>query len=218
MNPIIFTFTTEAQHPGFLRMQRLAKAKGWDIDARIGPWPGEHEMWQMFWDSLPRYKAEGRTHALRLDAWDIIPLGEPFELLGALYAYANPALLVSAEVACWPGDHRKSEYPPSWSPWMYAHSPATVDLGQALPEQLFQNRHAGYGADQKHFGDLVLDKVPGVAIDHQCRVVQTLGHCHPWQSFFDKMPTGRLLNKLTGTQPLFCHANGRCDDQWVEPY
>lgn len=217
MKPIIFALSTIEDHPGFLRMQRTCREKGWPLDVRVEPWPGESQMWQKFFDMLPKYREQGYTHALRLDAWDIVALGKPDELQGCLDEYGSPTVLVSAEVACWPGDYRRNEYPPPRSPWCYAHSPMTIDLSKEIHPRVFQNSHEGYGADQKHFGDLVLNKVPGVALDDNCRVVQALGHCHPWQKFFD-MAGGRMTNLVTGTRPLFVHGNGRTEDQWVAPY
>lgn len=213
--PIVFTFSTLSRedHPGLKRFCRTMEKFGWDFDLSVASWPGESSMWDMFWSSLQTYREKGYTHALRLDAWDTICYGPPTELPAAMAAYEHPSLLISAELACWPGDHRKSEYPPLATPWRYAHSPVTVDLGKELSQQVFKNKHTDYGADQKHFGDLVLDHVPGVAIDTKCRVVQAIGHCHPWENCFEII-AGRVKNKLTGTYPLFVHGNGRTSLEW----
>jgi hypothetical protein len=221
MKPIIFSFSTLGDHPGFLKFKRSCKKLGWDMDPRVDScWPGEREMWGLFWESFPRYRKEGYTHALRMDAWDTIALGTPNELAAALFYYGNPTMLVSAEVGCWPGDYRRDEYPPTPHGWRYAHSPVTVDLQlesgkhKLLPEESFKEyKHTGYGADQKHFADLVIDKRAGVRHDTNCMVVQSLGHAHPWQNHFDIMGH-RLQNKHTGSVPLFLHGNGRCDMSW----
>ncbi len=214
--PIIFTLSTHEHHPGLQRFQRSCGDHGWELDLRLVQRLDEPTMWRMFWDSLPSYRDHGYTHALRLDAWDTIALGEPEELPAALEKCGSPALLISAELAAWPGDYRKTEYPPHASPWKYAHSPLTVDLGKTLDPAVFVNTHQDYGADQKHFADLILSHVPGVAHDVQCRVVQSLGHAHPWQEHFDRAGD-RVRNVHTDSWPLFTHGNGRTDDTWVMP-
>lgn len=215
MRPIIWTLSTHEHHPGLQRFQRSCLDKGWQMDLRLVSTLNESEMWRMFWASLDGYRAEGYTHALRLDAWDTIALGPPADLARALAAYDSPALLISAELAAWPGDYRKEEYQGT-TPWKYAHSPLTVDLSQELDPAVFHNTHEGYGADQKHFADLILSKIPGVAHDTQCRVVLALGHAHPWQEHFDRAG-GRVRNVHTDSWPLFTHGNGRTDDTWVMP-
>lgn len=213
MKPIIFSFSTLGEHPGQIKFERSCARLGWDMDVRVNPvWPGEKEMWDLFWGSFPRYRDMGYTHALRLDAWDTITLGTTEELATALEYYGNPLLLISSEVGCWPGDYRRDEYPPTPHGWRFAHSPLTADL--RIDEAAYKDSsHTGYGADQHHFADLIIDKRVGVAHDTNCMVVQSLGHAHPWEQHFDIMGH-RVQNKHTGSIPLFLHGNGRCDMSW----
>lgn len=215
MNPVIFTFGSVWDHPGFVRFRASAERNGWAIDPHTGEWPGERQMWQMFFDRLPHYKHNGYTHALRLDAFDTLCLGHASELERAWELSGNPAVLVSAEAACWPSNYpRAAEYEPRGSYFWFAHSPCTVDLRQPTPARFF-DMPDHYAGDQTHFANLILDREPGIAIDRPGHVVQSLAHVNPWTDAFE-LDGGRVVNKLTGSRPLMVHANGMgTTPEWV---
>lgn len=172
-------------------------------------------MWRMFFASLDRYRADGFTHALRLDAFDTQALAPVSELEHAMELNDSPAVLISAEAACWPSDYpRAIEYEPRQSYFWFAHSPSTVDLRQETPARFFDIPDH-YAGDQTHFANLILDKEPGIAIDRAGHVVQSLGHVYPWTDAFE-LDGKRVVNKLTGSRPLFVHGNGmQCVPDWV---
>lgn len=196
-------------------MQRSCLANGWELDIHYGDWHGDAvSQVGTFARQLPKYRESGYRFALRLDNFDIIALGSPGELPAAMEYHGNPVLLMAAELAAWPGDYRLSEYPPRVHPWWFAHSPLVVDLSQELPAEYLTIRDESYGSDQKHFADLILDRRAGVAIDRDCLVVQSLGHCQPWAKFF-AVEGKRVRNRITRSLPLFAHGNGRTDMSWV---
>lgn len=210
---IIFTLVSDLTLPGFLRMKQSCEAWGWTVDAHPHPWRGDIQRWSVFKEQLSRYRNEGYTHALALDALDVVALGPPDQLRPKLAFYNDPAVLIAAEGAPWPNNYRAAEYPERRHLFWYAHSQIVVDLRQELPAR-FLDFHHDHDCDQQHFADLILDKVPGVAIDRQCQVVQSLAHAHPWQYYFDAQGE-RFRNRITGSYPLFAHGNGGAPMDWI---
>ena len=215
VNPIIFSWCSIPDHPGFRVMLQSCKSWGWPrVQPHFMPLDIDTVRFGTFAKRFNEWRQEGYTHACWIDAFDMVCVGPPSDLEAAFAAYGNPALLISAEAACWPGDYRLADYPPRQHPWWFAHSPLSVDLRQE-PEKLIDAMpERGYGSDQCHFADLILDKVPGAAIDRDTRVVMATAHCHPWTDCF-AVEGSRVRNKITGCQGLFVHGNGRTDISWA---
>lgn len=214
--PIVFSFTSIPTHPGAVRMVESCMRWGWELDQITGEWSGDVAcQLRPFAERLPRYREAGYTHALRLDAFDVIMTGPPAELAAAFGFYGNPVLLMGAECAIWPSDYKRAaEYGVRGGPWWFAHSPLAIDLEQDLPADYLNPPSDAYGHDQHWLADLLLDKRPGVAIDRQCLWLQSLGHCQPTGDFFT-FENGRLKNKLTKTLPLAAHGNGGDSMDWI---
>lgn len=215
IRPVVFSFASNPDDPRVKRLTDSCAKWGWTLSLQTGHWPGDFQFWTNFFSSLDGYRAQRFTHVVRVDAFDVAAVGPPSELADSLAFHHNPAVLISAECAAWPNDYRKAEYPDTPHPWKYAHSPLTIDLWQPIDPQFFQIPDRGYGADQLWFADCILNKMHGIAIDRECKVVQSLGHCHPWQEFF-AIEGDRVRNKLTRSLPAFVHYNGgQCVPEWV---
>ena len=211
MRPLIYTFASDRAK--CQDMLDSCQKWGWPVALHLDEFPGDYRFWHRFFSMIPRYRDQGYTHLVRLDAFDVKAVGPPSKLAEALEAHGNPAVLISAEFNTWPMNYRANDYPPKEHPWWYAHSPLTVDLTQPIPPRFLEMPDRGYGSDQMHFADLVLDETPGVAIDRDCRVVQSM--CGTPLSVF-KITSGRVYNLVTGTFPLFMHNNGGgCVPAWI---
>jgi hypothetical protein len=218
MSAVIFTFSSIRNHPGTDRLIRSCRKHGWHVDYHTGEF-SERGIWEKFIAMLPQYRSEGFKFALRLDSWDVIALGPPAELIPRMVMCGNPALLMAAECAIWPTDYpRGDQYPTKDlpTPWKYAHSPVVIDLFQETPEAFLkmpEEKLNRYGGDQWALADMIIDRVPGVAIDTDCRVVQSLAHCPPHENFL--VTEDRIYNRLTKSYPLFAHGNGRAAMEWI---
>lgn len=210
---ICFSWCSLPSHPGWARMLQTCRAWGWENEPHIAPWIGEMEYVAQFVGRFDKWRSEGYTHALNLDAFDMVCVGPPDELKLKLEYAGNPAVLMSAEVGCWPGDFRRADYGTPGHPFWFAHSPMTVDLTKRPEAILNKLTDRGYGSVQMFLADLAIDREPGVAIDRAQSVVMSAAHCHPWQAVFS-IEDGRVFNKLTRHSGLFLHGNGGTPLDW----
>ena len=148
------------------------------------------------------------------DTWDMLYFGSrrDFEQVVG----AQP-LLFHAEKACWPNPERAFEYPPSVSPWCYVNGTGPAGKGADIAEAIeFGMEHfpvEGDSADlhttplpdndQRFYTDLYLTR--GGMLDTACRLSQSLVQLSAGDL---ALKNGRPFNKVTGTYPLFVHANG----------
>lgn len=215
IKPLVFTYCSDLNHPGFLRMRRSCEAWGWTLDVQHGPWRGDIHRWSVFREQLPKWREAQYTHVLALDAMDVVAVGGPDDLRPKLAYYNDPAILVAAEAAIWPSGYRAADWSERTSHWYYAHSQIVVDLRQTLPENFLQF-NPEHNCDQQHFADLVLEGSSHMRIDRRCEVIQSLAHAAPWQDWF-KIVDGQLWNIHTGSRPLFAHGNGQTPMEWLDP-
>lgn len=193
-------------------MVQSAHAWGWTIEAHHEPWQGDLALQRIVGGNMRRWKMEGYTHLLRLDAFDMVMIGPPSELEEKMAIYNNPPLICSAECGCWPASYRMDEYPERLHPWWFAHSPLTFDLRQDAPVRYWQMPERGYGTDQYHLADLVIEGV--IPIDRGQHIVMSAAHVNPFSDAF-VIEGDRVFNKLTGGRGLVLHGNGRTDISWA---
>ena len=152
------------------------------------------------------------------DAWDMLYFGsrrEFEEVVGA------QPLLFHADRECWP-DSRKAEATLSrqlvkdLSRWNYVNGTGPAGTGAAIAEAIqYGLEHfpilddsadvhdTTKDNDQRFYTDVYLAGFG--ALDTQCRLSQSLVAIRGDEF---RVTDGRLLNKITGTRPLFAHANG----------
>lgn len=221
MNPLVVAFATTMTHPGAQRWLASCARWGWAYFAIVGPWRGWGGRLRQVLAYAETARRDGFTHLVHTDMWDVIALGPPSELGEALDRYARPPLLLAVEAGCWPDGTLAPRYEPRLLPWWYPHSQFVIDLSQPFPVGVADVDDAQ--DDQRHFHQLVLAGTPGLVLDRQCAVFQSIAHSHPWPQFFaldgDPMlgQARRLANVLTGTRPLFAHGNGGTDMAWLAP-
>lgn len=212
MNPCVVTFTSSPTYPGLEKLAHSCASLGWNLNVVTAPWRGFGARLKAVLNEADKLATQGITHVVHVDAFDVIAKGPPSELAACLEHYGNPALLLAAEANCWPDKARAVEYPLRKSYWWFAHSQFVVDLTQPRPWN-FGNLPDG-ADDQRHLHELVLLNIPGIVLDRDCLVVQSIAFAFPWQDFFEHQD-GRIRNKATNSLPLFIHGNGKTDMSWV---
>lgn len=171
------------------------------------------------WRKLIQWElAVARTYPKALiafcDTWDMLYFGSRKEFESVVGAQP---LLFHAEKRCWPDPSKFIEYPFCSTPWRYVNGTGPAGTGEAIAEAI------EYGMenypiigdeddlhttpppdnDQRFYTDLYLDGFG--KLDITCKLSQSLVDTVTGEF---AVKDGRLVNKVTGTRPLFVHANG----------
>ena len=147
------------------------------------------------------------------DSWDEVFLGSRREFETVLGAQP---LLFNSEKLCWPHPEKAGLYPPCDTPWRYVNGTAPAGLGSSITDALeygmdrFPIIGDGTGVhditvdnDQRFWTDVYLAGTG--KLDTECRLSQSLVMVEQGEL---AVKGGRLVNKITGSKPLFVHANG----------
>ena len=213
MNPCVVTFTSDPHYPGVDALRRSCAKWGWPLVEVVSEWQGEGHRLKSVLAESGELRDQGYTHLVHVDAFDVLAVGPQLGLFNSLKLCGEPPLLLSCEAALWPySPMAEAAYGPKQSHWWYAHSQFVLDLRQPMPRGF--GELANDASDQQHLHNLVMAETPGIKLDRDCRIIQSVAHCVLWQDFFEVVG-GRIVNKLTGSMPLFAHMNGRTDGSWV---
>ena len=147
------------------------------------------------------------------DAWDMLFLGTRREFEDVVGAQP---LLLHAEKACWPDSSKASLYPPADSPWRFVNGTGPAGTGAAIADAIEYGMahfpitgdgHDVYDTskdnDQRFWTDIYLAGIG--KLDTECRLSQSLVMAANGDF---AVKDERLVNKITGSRPLFVHANG----------
>ena len=147
------------------------------------------------------------------DAWDMLYFGSRKEFEDVVGAQP---LLLHAEKLCWPHPEKVALYPPHASPWRYVNGTGPAGTGAAIAEVIeYGMEHfplvegtkdvhdVTQDNDQRFFTDIYLAGYG--TLDTDCRLSQSLVQTANGEF---AVKGGRLMNKVTGSRPLFVHANG----------
>ena len=153
------------------------------------------------------------------DAWDMLYFGSRKEF--AEVVGAQP-LLFHTDRQCWPHPEKATKYHQRVptvqyvSPWFYVNGTGPAGTGSAIAEAIEYGlanfpitddskdvHDLSKDNDQRFFTDVYLAGF-GV-LDTRCALSQSLVSIAPGEL---AVRDGRLYNKITGTYPLFVHANG----------
>lgn len=214
MKPIVIIYASDFTHKGLQRLIGSLSYYNWDYHVIRYEWRGWSHRLKSVWKSLAVHKQTSYTHAIHVDAYDVIATGPSsmFESAWKSANYDNAAMILATELNCWPDKSKAELHPQNPSPWKYAHSQFTVDLSRL--DELSVVADIPEGADdQGYLMDLFLSWKYPIRLDYGCRIVQSIAFAHPWQNWFWEKP---LTNRLTGSEPLFAHGNGGTDMSWLE--
>ncbi len=213
VNPIVVTFDTDIRLPGVQRLKKSLEKWNWTYVIL------EYPLWRGFGFKLKSIVTaakqirdnQGFSHLISIDARDCIATGPPSEF----EAPAVP-LLLATERNCWPRSELSSHFKDVGHPFKFAHSPFTVDLNKL--DLLEVDNLPDYYDDQLHVTELYIKgKREEIDLDYDCKILQSNAFCLPnWQEHFD-IVGDRLINKYTGSKPLFQHCNGGTETEWWKP-
>lgn len=210
MRPVLVSYATD--HAQAARLRNSATRLGWRVEiAYESEWRGLGRKFKGLVEAGRSATARGSTHAVCVDGYDVIALGGPDEFADAMEPFADAAVVFAAEKACFPDGSLAPRYPTTTNPWRFLNAQFVVRAGEF--DRLAAERCRDDEDDQLFLTRRFLDAGVGV-LDYDGRVVQTVAHCHPWRDWFG-VAGGRVVNKLTGSRPLFVHGNGRTDLSWV---
>lgn len=171
------------------------------------------------WRKLIQWElAVARTYPKALiafcDTWDMLYFGSRKEFEAIVGAQP---LLFHAEKLCWPHHEKAVEYPYCPTPWKYVNGTGPAGVGEKIAEAiefgLAQFPIVGDAGDlhttpppdndQRFYTDIYLSGFGD--LDTKCRLSQSLVDVKTGEL---SVQDGRLVNKVTGSKPLFVHANG----------
>jgi hypothetical protein len=209
VKPVVIAYETDAANPGLARLRRSLDRLGWDFELVL------ERRWRGFGRRLKavvercRSLGDRYSHAVHVDSRDVVAVGPATEFVAP-----TVPLLLATEKAAWPRPELQSLYPPPPTPhpWKHAHSQFVVRLDRL---DLLDCAHVRDNYDdQLHVTELFLRGSPEIALDYDCRYVQSIAHSNPWQADF-AVEDGRVHNLKTGSLPLIVHGNGGTAMDWV---
>ena len=214
MKPFVVSYTTTTDYEGLRLFRDSLNQHRWSHNFLLADWRGWGYRLRLVLSQAESLRRAGFTHLINLDAFDVLAQGPPSELEAALSPYKDAALVLAGEKGCWPDTTLAShaKYQAVESEWRYAHSQFVYNLSKPLPfrpEAIIDTVD-----DQDFLARQYLGCTDGsIVVDSECRVVQSIAHCNPWQDFFEF--DERVKNKVTGTTPIFAHGNGGTDMFWL---
>ncbi len=158
-------------------------------------------------------EAECYTHFLYTDGFDTIALAPMSEVYKA-YTDSD-VILYSAEKACFPRQDWAQFHPTLNKKyrWQYLNSGqflAPVKQWALLFEEMFDfNVTCQDAAMQKQLFD---NDAWNIQLDLECKIFQSIAFIAGDEFSIEGE---RLINNLTGSRPVFPHANGRSQFDWV---
>lgn len=202
---VVTTYTNDPNNPGYRRLASTLKAWRWNFQPIIGPYNGFTSKLKGVEDQLEYFKEQGFTHLLFTDAFDTVCCGPPSKV----DKFLTDKILISCECACWPVPDLESKYPKVVaSRWRYVNSGGYVGPIDLIKEMIT----GGEGDDQLWWTLKFLNEQNRIELDNTCKLFQSTAHTvqewAPWNKTFEKLEDGCVLNKETGTTPMFFHGNG----------
>jgi len=139
------------------------------------------------------------------DSYDAIFCANPYEVVQKFLEFDHP-ILFSSEINAWPDESFEEEFPPHPTPYRFLNAGGYIARAGALVDLIGSLRVHPMADDQRIFSRLYLDNPGRIALDHECRIFQTLMDAEShlgWNSV-----AHRPVNQLTNTQPCVLHGNG----------
>lgn len=141
------------------------------------------------------------------------------EALGNAFEYFRAPVVFSCEKRCWPDANRRDRFPTTPSRWKYLNSGGFIGrvgaLRSLLEEEIPSHEIGEFTwSNQAAWVARYMRHPDVIALDHQCRIFQTLAHT----SFLQEVVVrnGRWCNKITGTEPFHVHFNGSAESRFLD--
>lgn len=192
-------------HAGWLDNKRALHHFKWNWELLIRPFQFGRQM-EIIQKWCEDYNGDA-THVLYSDAYDTFALGNEQEVIGKFkehYGYLK--MIVSTESNCYPHPEKAKDYPyiASESKWKFVCAGqfiAEIPYFKELSKSFYQIGHDQVWMREKYF-----ERPNEISIDHECRIFQSIAFEN--DDDFAATRDHRLLNRKTGTLPVFIHNNG----------
>jgi len=175
--------------------------------------------WQGFYTKVNeayKYAKECNSeYLLFVDAHDVIFVGGMDEIERKIKLFPEHDAIFSSEKACWPDGSIANQYPETDSQWKYLNSGTYLFKPQKLIDAVESNPPTIGIDDQLYWTKHFLNEKNRIILDTNCEIFQTLAHDNG-DSF--GIIDGKFTNKVTGTNPLIAHGNGRAFDEFDYSY
>lgn len=206
--PVLITYTVPEPAPNSRFYHSLHK-HGWELMAYIQPgFGGWIHKFEAPFNIVKSLRGSDYTHAIFLDAFDVVVKRDIKAAEEALNRLGNPALVLAAETNVYPDKSLEPLYPKIKSIFRYVNAQYCIRLDW---NRLDEFGHMLAVTDQDHMAKFYLNNLnnPDVVLDSNCELFQCLYQTK--KEMFDN-----YRNTLTNTHPVFFHGNGKADMSWIE--
>ena len=199
-----------ASTSGFRRFLETARRQG-ATPTVLGwrqPWRGWGERLQ--WVARALAEVDSAELVLLTDAYDVLWVRPPAEVLAAYRTLGEPPLLLSAEVNCWPRAEWSERFPATGTPYRYPNGGGwlgRVGHVHALFQRYRLDELAADGNDQEWWQHVFLAEPDAAQLDSEARIFQCVQQAEGHLVY----QPGEIRNQVTGTLPVLLHGNGRAD-------
>jgi len=201
----LITTVSDPTHTGWLTLKYSLEKFGWDYEICGTEY---HQFGSKMVNAYSYAKTTDCTHLFIVDAYDVVVLGTMDEALSKVFNME--CILFGSEINAWPYEQWAYLYPESNSRYKYLNGGLAFVCVKEFINMFEDNPITSESNDQvilaKTF--LINRREYQMFLDTNCDVFQNL--CMTTWNDFDFID-GRIINKETGTNPVFCHFNGKHD-------
>lgn len=207
----VITTCDNINHPGYLKLKASLNKFGYDHEVVNHPFSFGHQL-PVIQDWCNKYTLDC-THICYIDAFDNVAFGGPEEVIDKFQSlFGKYKMLISAEKNCYPHPERAKDYPETNTPWKYVNGGGWLVEIEYFKQLCIKENLNADSHDQVWLMEAFLNNQQDIKIDTDCTIFQTIAFSNKeeWEE-----KEGRFLNIGTDTRPVFFHANGRTEFQWV---
>lgn len=216
----IIGVTNLPKDKGVLRFLESAKRHNLEVNLIVTPWQG------FFTKVDQAYEHSKNTYAdyiLFVDTHDVVFVDNLDRLKSRIIELGSPDAIFSTEKACWPDATKAEEYPKNndfeFTQWKYLNSGSYLATPRFIIDSVEEKPPVIGIDDQLYWTEHYLAyqelPFPYMELDHKCELFQTLAH-DDGSSF--GVVDGKFTNKITNTNPIVVHGNGRAMDEFDYSY
>jgi hypothetical protein len=212
----VITVVSDRNNDGFRQLERSLKYYGYDLDVLLHPFEFGGQMKHVY-----HWCKNNWGLFLYTDGWDTFALGPASELMEK-FNRMDCDMLISAEKNCYPLRETASLYPECDSQWRYVNGGGFMGKCETFAEMFEDGTHATVFEknDQQWLAEQYCrrHKDGRVKLDTGCEIFQTIAFEGPndFGREVSEIPEYdnhwkdqvRLVNKHTGSKPIFIHGNG----------
>lgn len=173
--------------------------------------PGGGHKINLLKEELENYKDRQDLIIMFTDAYDVVFLGDPQEILEKFSKF-NANVVFSAESFCWPQESLKDSYPQIESGKRFLNSGGFIGTAKELYDIVTHKPIMDTDDDQLYYSLIYVDpelrQKFNMKLDHKSAIFQNLnGATAEVELVFDDI-FPKILNTMYDSKPLVLHGNG----------